>query len=86
MSDVEKKKFKKKLEGIVVSNKSTKTIVVKVMKRSKHPLYSKFVYKTNKFHTHDELEKANIGDRVIIIESRPYSKLKKWELSKVLGN
>lgn len=74
------KKHKRKLNGVVVSDKSSKTIVVKVERRYKHPKYSKFLNATKKYHAHDEAEKAKEGDRVSIIESRPYSKNKKWEL------
>lgn len=74
------KNSKKKLKGTVVSAKSTQTIVVEVERRVKHPMYSKFVNKTKKYHAHDVDSKANIGDVVTIMESRPYSKLKKWEL------
>lgn len=81
MKDV--KKFKRKLSGIVVSNKSEKTIVVNVVRRFKDSKYSKFVHQSKKYHAHDEENKAQIGDKVMIIESRPYSKMKKWELLKV---
>ena len=82
MSDT-KQKFKRKLSGTVVSDKSDKTIVVKVQRRFKHPIYSKFVTKTKKYHAHDADNAAKIGDTVTIIESKPYSKLKKWELVSV---
>lgn len=72
--------FKRKLKGVVVSDKSDQTIVVKVERRFKHPIYSKFVKKAKKYHAHDAENKAKIGDVVTIIESRPFSKLKKWEL------
>lgn len=75
--------FKRKLKGVVVSDKGENTIVVKVSRRFKHPIYSKFVTKTKKYHAHDEGNKASTGDVVTIIESRPYSKLKKWELVSV---
>lgn len=77
------KRFKRTLEGVVVSDKTSKTIVVNVARRYKHPKYSKFVTKTKKYHAHDEQGTAKTGDRVTIIESRPFSKLKKWELAKV---
>jgi small subunit ribosomal protein S17 len=77
------KKFKKSLTGTVVSDKNEKTIVVKVTRRFKDPVYSKFVSSSKKYHAHDEGTKAKVGDMVTIIESRPYSKLKKWELFKV---
>ncbi len=77
------KKYKRKLDGIVVSDKSDKTIVVNVTRRFKHAKYSKFVHDSKKYHAHDEKNVAKIGDKVIIIESRSYSKNKKWELSKI---
>jgi small subunit ribosomal protein S17 len=77
------KTFKKTLDGIVVSDKNEKTIVVKVTRRFKDAVYSKFVSTSKKYHAHDASSKAKIGDTVTIIESRPYSKLKKWELFKV---
>lgn len=77
------KTFKKTLDGIVVSDKNDKTIVVKVTRRFKDAVYSKFVSTSKKYHAHDVSSKAKIGDAVTIIESRPYSKLKKWELFKV---
>lgn len=80
---MEAKKFKKTLNGVVVSAKGDKTITVNVVRRFKHPKYSKFVHKSKKYHAHDELNKAAEGDRVTIIESRPYSKSKTWELLSV---
>lgn len=76
----EAKTFKRTLKGTVVSDKADQTIVVKVQRRYKHPIYSKFVNKTKKYHAHDAANTAQVGDVVTIIESRPYSKLKKWEL------
>ena len=73
-------RLKKRLQGVVVSNKSTKTIVVKVTRRHKHAKYPKFIHSSKKYHAHDENEKAKEGDVVTIIESRPHSKLKRWEL------
>lgn len=80
---VEHKAFKRKLDGVVVSVKNEKTVVVNVERRYKHSTYSKFVTDSKKYHAHDELKSAKLGDKVTIIESRPYSKLKKWELLKV---
>lgn len=79
----QEKKFKKTLDGIVVSDKNDKTIVVKVTRRFKDDVYSKFVSTSKKYHAHDEAGKAKVGDTVTIVESRPYSKLKKWELFKI---
>ena len=73
--------FKRSLKGIVVSDAAEKSIVVRVERRFKHPIYSKFVTKSKKYHAHDENNTAKKGDVVTIIESRPYSKLKKWELT-----
>ncbi len=84
MSTQESKSFKRKLVGVVVSDKADKTIVVKVTRRFKHPLYSKFVHYSKKYHAHDEQGVAKAGDTVQIIESKPFSKLKKWQLVKVL--
>ena len=78
MSD--KKIYKRKLKGVVVSDKGDKTIIVRVERRVKHPMYSKFVVKAKKYHAHDEQNRAKAGEVVSIIESRPHSKLKKWEL------
>ena len=61
--------------------KLTKLLLLKLLRRFKHPIYSKFVNATKKYHAHDEkIQSESIGDVVTIIESRPYSKLKKWEL------
>ena len=78
------KKFKRRLEGVVVSSKNSKTIVVNITRRFKHSKYSKFVNESKKFHAHDEKGSANLGDKVVIIESKSYSKLKKWELLRVV--
>ena len=69
---------KRILSGTVVSNKTDKTVVVKVMRQVRHKLYKKIVRKTKKYHAHDELNKFNLGDVVRIQESKPYSKKKKW--------
>ncbi len=77
------KKFKRTLDGVVVSDSNDKTIVVKVTRRFKDSVYSKFVSQSKKYHVHDEKNTAKAGDAVTIIESRPHSKLKKWELLKI---
>jgi len=79
------KNFKRKLEGVVVSCKNSKTVVVSTTRKFKHAKYSKFIKETKKFHAHDVASLAKLGDKVMIIESKPYSKLKKWELVKVLN-
>lgn len=76
----EQTKFKRTLKGTVVSAKSDKTIVVLVQRRYRHAVYSKYVNQSKKYHAHDEANTAKEGDVVTIIESKPYSKNKKWEL------
>jgi small subunit ribosomal protein S17 len=71
--------------GIVISNKMDKTIVVKVENRYPHPIYSKTLVKTKKYLAHDESEQSNIGDQVLLHESRPLSKRQCWKLLKVLS-
>lgn len=75
--------FKRKLIGEVISDKSAKTIVVKVQRKTMHPKYNKFVTKSKKYHAHDEKSEAKIGNIVTIIEAKPFSKMKKWELVSV---
>ncbi len=79
-----KKSRKRILEGIVVSDKMDKTIVVEVKRKFLHNLYKKTVTKRKKFKAHDEKNEAKVGDRVRIIESRPYSKEKKFSLLEVV--
>jgi small subunit ribosomal protein S17 len=80
MSEVKVTKFNRKLQGVVVSSTNDKSVIVKVARRYKHPKYSKFVTASKKYHAHDENNTANVGDVVTIMESKPYSKLKKWVL------
>lgn len=70
--------------GIVVSDKMQKTIVVAVEGKKKHPLYGKVLKVTNKFKAHDENNDAKINDKVLIMETRPLSKDKRWRLVEVL--
>jgi len=70
--------------GVVSSNKMDKSIVVKVERKVKHPLYGKFVKKSTKFHAHDEKNECSIGDTVKIMETRPISKTKRWRLVEVI--
>jgi small subunit ribosomal protein S17 len=71
-------------EGVVVSNKMDKTIVVAVVERVRHPKYSKFVLRTKKLYVHDEENVANAGDKVRVMETRPISKSKRWRVVEVL--
>ena len=77
-------KFKKRFTGTVVSDKCDKTAIVLVGRKYKHPKYSKYIQETKKYHAHDAENRAKVGDKVEIVESRPYSKNKKWELIQVL--
>lgn len=70
-------------EGIVVSNKMQKTVVVNIERRVQHPLYGKVVLRSKKFKAHDELN-CDEGDRVEIVETRPISKQKCWRVSRIL--
>ena len=71
-------------EGLVVSNKMEKTIVVSLEDRKKHPLYGKVLRTTTKVKAHDEENVAGIGDRVLLMETRPLSATKRWRLVEVL--
>lgn len=70
--------------GVVTSNKMDKTISISVQRRLRHPIYGKFVKKTNKFMAHDENNDCNVGDTVRIMESRPLSKNKRWRLVEII--
>ena len=70
--------------GKVISNKMTKTIVVRVERRFPHPQYKKVITQYNKFYAHDEKSEAKVGDRVRIQECRPLSKTKRWRLVEVV--
>ena len=75
---------KRILEGEVVSDKGDKTVVVKVERKVKHPLYGKIIRTTKKVKAHDENGDAGIGDRVSLMETRPTSATKRWRLVEVL--
>lgn len=72
------------LQGVVVSAKMTKTVVVAVARRVTHPLYEKVITRTIKLHVHDADERCKEGDKVLIQESRPISKTKSWVLLNIL--
>jgi len=71
-------------EGVVVSTKMDKTVVVAVVERVRHPRYAKFVQRTKKLYAHDETNDTRAGDRVRVQETRPVSKLKRWRIVEVL--
>lgn len=76
--------LRKQKTGVVVSSKMDKTISVKVERRLMHPLYGKFVKRSNKFFAHDEENTCKVGDTVRIMETRPLSKNKRWRLVEVI--
>jgi small subunit ribosomal protein S17 len=71
-------------EGLVVSDKMDKTIVVVLEDRVKHPMYGKVIRRTSKVKVHDEENSAGVGDRVLLMETRPLSATKRWRLVEVL--
>lgn len=71
-------------EGLVVSDKMDKTVVVAVEDRFKHPLYGKVVRRTSKLKAHDEQNSCGIGDRVLLMETRPLSATKRWRVVEIL--
>jgi small subunit ribosomal protein S17 len=71
-------------EGLVISDKMDKTIVVEVEDHVKHPLYGKVIRRTSKLKAHDEQNTAGIGDRVLLMETRPLSATKRWRLVEVI--
>lgn len=75
---------KRQITGIVTSNKMDKSITVKVERKIKHPIYGKFVRKSKKFLAHDEKNDCKEGDTVLIKESRPLSRRKRWTLVEVI--
>lgn len=75
--------FKRTFTGKVTSNKADKTLTVLVNRRVKHNLYGKIITRSKKYHVHDENNQANIGDIVIIEETKPISKTKTWRLVKI---
>ncbi|KAA9333843.1 30S ribosomal protein S17 [Adhaeribacter soli] len=81
---MEARNLRKERIGRVASNKMDKSITVMVETRTKHPLYGKFITKSNKFMAHDENNECGIGDTVRIMETRPLSKNKNWRLVEII--
>ena len=71
---------KKVLKGIITSSKNDKTVVVEVTRKFKHPFYEKVIKRTKKYHAHDDKNKFKKGEKVSIIESKPFSKKKTWQV------
>jgi 30S ribosomal protein S17 len=81
---MEARKLRKTRQGVVLSNKMDKTIIVAAKFKEKHPIYGKFISKTKKYYAHDEKNEVNLGDIVQIMETRPLSKLKRWRVVKIV--
>ncbi len=82
--EVAKRHLRKVRQGLVVSDKMDRTIVVAVRRRLMHPLYGKYVNRTTKFMVHDEQNDCHVGDTVRIMETRPLSKRKRWRLIEIV--
>ncbi|MFF4773181.1 30S ribosomal protein S17 [Microtetraspora fusca] len=76
--------YRKTREGLVVSDKMDKTVVVAVEDRVKHPLYGKVIRRTTKYKAHDEQNTCGVGDRVLLMETRPMSASKRWRVVEIL--
>ncbi len=83
-SELETRPGRKVRVGTVVSSSMDKTIVVKIVRTMKHPLYQRVIRMTKKLMAHDEQQQAGVGDRVRLMETRPLSKHKRWRLVEVL--
>jgi small subunit ribosomal protein S17 len=82
--NVEERSRRKVREGLVVSDKMDKTVVVAVEDRVKHPLYGKVLRRNTKLKAHDEQNSCGIGDRVLLMETRPLSSSKRWRVVEIL--
>lgn len=76
--------YRKTREGYVVSDKMAKTVVVEVEDRDKHALYGKIIRRTTKYKAHDEANSCGVGDRVLLMETRPLSATKRWRIVEIL--
>lgn len=81
---METKPHRKTRVGVVVSDRMEKTIVVSISKKVKHPKYKKFVSRRVKYKAHDEANECKIGDRVLIEETRPLSREKRWRVAEII--
>ena len=84
MAESTERTNRKVRDGIVVSSKMDRSIVVAVVERVRHPKYNKFVMRTKKLYAHDEANDAREGDKVRVMETRPLSKTKRWRLVEVV--
>ena len=81
---METRNLRKVRQGVVISDKMDKTIVIASKFKEKHTIYGKFVQKTKKYHAHDEKNEAQVGDTVQIMETRPLSRTKRWRLVQII--
>ena len=81
---IEERSTRKERTGTVTSSVQDTTIVVRIERRTTHPLYGKTMTQSKKYHVHDEANDANVGDTVRIVETRPISKLKRWRLAEII--
>ena len=81
---METRNLRKTRQGVVISDKMEKSIVIAAKFKEKHPLYGKLVQRTKKYHVHDENNEAHVGDTVLIMETRPLSKTKRWRLVSII--
>ena len=84
MSEAVERNLRKTRVGMVVSNKMDKTAVVAILDNVKHPMYGKVIKRTVKIHVHDEKNECGVGDKVMVMETRPLSKTKRWRLVEII--
>ena len=84
MNQEDSRQMRREKQGVVVSNKMQKTVVVKVDRKFRHPQYDKVIVRSKKYYAHDESGELKAGDVVSIMETRPLSKLKRWRVTSVV--
>jgi len=80
MANETKRGARKARKGTVVSKMGAKSVIVKVEYRERHPIYGKVIVRSKKYHAHDEADTAKVGDKVVIMETRPLSATKRWRI------
>lgn len=84
IEQTDERRLRRSKIGFVVSNKMDKTVVVKVERLEKHPLFKKYYKRSKKYFAHDAEKRCAIGDQVLIVETRPMSKLKRWRVKDII--
>ena len=84
MAETQTRNLRKVRQGIVVSAAGEKTCVIKIEEKKQHPVYKKMMTTSKKLHAHDEKNEAEVGDTVLVMETRPMSKMKHWRLLKIV--